>query len=545
MNPGSGPMDLGSGPMAMAVDPGAIAALRRARFRHRVAHLDFFEALYQAYIAALVAGVAVVALSGATGDRAVKGAELARVVAHGPAVVGLAAALGVAVALRSAGRGGPLALEAADVRHLLLAPVPRSAALRGPALHQLRFGAFAGGAVGAVVGLVAYRVLPGTPASWVASGAVVGALAVLAALGAGLTASGRRLPRLAANAAALVVLAWSAADLALGTVTSPLTFLGQGALWPLHVHLSALVGVAVALALGAAGMTQLGGLSIEAAERRAALVGQLRFAATTRDLRTVMVLRRQLSQERSRSRPWLPVARRPGRSLPLAIWKRGWQGLLRWPGRRLLRLAVLGAVAGAGMRLVWSGTTPLVVVATLALWVAALDAVEPLSQEVDRTDRLSSFPHAEGWILVRHLIVPAVVMVAVALIGLAVALAGGHVALTLAIGGATVVPAATAAVAGAAVSVARETSYESVSAIQPEITGVKILLRELLPPAIAFVGLVPVLVAHRAAVHHQLPVEAVINPALAALLAPLAVCAWLSRRPSRMAGPAPDRVGQR
>lgn len=531
--------------MTVAVDPGAIGALRRARFRHRLANIDFFEALYQAYLAAIVAGIAVIALSGVTGEQRIKGAELATLAQRGPALAGLAIAIGVAVALRSAGRGGPLALEAADVRHLLMAPVDRGAALRGPALQQLRFGLFAGGAVGAVAGLVAYRVLPGTPAAWVVAVAATGALGAVAALGAGLAASGRRLHPLVAVGLGLAVAGWSGADVGFSVRTSPFTFLGDLALWPLHVNLLALIGMAVAVGLAVLGVSQIRGLSLEAAERRAGLVGQLRFAATARDLRTVMVLRRQLSQERARRRPWIPLGRRPGRSVALAIWKRGWQGFLRWPGRRLVRLLVLGAVAGLSLREVWSGTTPLVIVAAVALWVAALDAVEPLSQEVDRTDRLASFPHPEGWVQVRHLIVPSVLMVVVTLVGLAVTLPFGHPALVAAIGGATVVPAALAAVGGAAVSVAREPEYVSTNVIQPELTGIKILFRELLPPAIAAVGVVPVLIAHRAALHHQLPVEAVINPALICLVAPLLAFGWLSRRPSRVAGPAPDRLGQR
>ena len=45
----------------------------------------------------------------------------------------------VAVGLRSGSRGGPLALERAEVRHVLLAPVDRTTALRAPAIRQLRF----------------------------------------------------------------------------------------------------------------------------------------------------------------------------------------------------------------------------------------------------------------------------------------------------------------------------------------------------------------------------------------------------------------------
>ena len=56
--------------------------------------------------------------------------------------------------LRLAGRGGPLALERPDVRHVLLSPVDRGVALRGPAWRQLRFLVGVGAAVGAVTGTV-------------------------------------------------------------------------------------------------------------------------------------------------------------------------------------------------------------------------------------------------------------------------------------------------------------------------------------------------------------------------------------------------------
>lgn len=524
----------------------AVQEIRRARRRRRLAKVDFFEALYRAYIAAIIAVIAVIALSGLTGDAAVAHGALGEVRAHGAAVVGAAAALGVAIALRSAGRGGPLALEAADVRHLLTAPVERRYVLRGPALQQLRFGAFAAGALGGVVGIVAYRRLPGTPVAWVAALAATGAVAALGALGAGQAASGRRLGRSWRLLATLAVLGWSAADLVLGTRTSPFTLLGELALWPLHVDPMALVGVALSLGLAGAGLVSVGGVSIEAAERRSELVGTLRFAATARDLRTVMVLRRQLAQERPRRRPWLPIARRPGRGAPaLAVWKRGWQGVLRWPARRLARLLVLGGIAGLAMRAMWAGTTPLLALGATAMWAAALDAVEPLSQELDHLDRLGSYPHAEGWVQVRHLLVPTVLMLGVAACGGAVASALGGGRLAWQLTGMTALPAAASAVAGAAVSVARGFADPSMEMMAPDLTGVRIVVRELIPPVIAGIGLLPVLAARSAARHHQLVLDAAVNPAVFCLAAPLAVAGWLSRRPQRLAGPAPERVGQR
>src|SRR5687767_13777617 len=115
-------------------------------------------------------------LSGVTGDERVGGNSLDRVERYGTTVVGLAGAVVVADGLRSGGRGGPLVIEAADVRHVLLSPVDRRLALRGPAYRQLRFAAFVGGAAGAVAGILAMRRLPGTPGFWVATGATAAAL---------------------------------------------------------------------------------------------------------------------------------------------------------------------------------------------------------------------------------------------------------------------------------------------------------------------------------------------------------------------------------
>ena len=83
-----------------------IGDLRRARRRQRVAALHWVDALYQVYVTALVAVVAVVFLSGFVGDGKVTGASLERVRDQGPAVLGLVAAVAVFVGLRSGSRGG-------------------------------------------------------------------------------------------------------------------------------------------------------------------------------------------------------------------------------------------------------------------------------------------------------------------------------------------------------------------------------------------------------------------------------------------------------
>ena len=448
---------------------------------------------------AIVGGVAVWLLSGVTGDHRVGPAALSRTGQHGAQVVGMVIGLAWAVGLRSGGRGGPLVVEAAEVRHVLLAPLDRSVTLRGPAVRQLRFAALAGGGVGAVGGLLAFRRLPGHAAAWVATGAGVGVLAAAGALGLALIVSGHRLGRWVANSLALAVAGWSVADLAVGEATSPATFLGQVALWPLRWRPTAFVGVAVALGAVAAGIGGVGGSSLESAERRATLVGQIRFAATLRDLRTVVVLRRQLSQELPRRGPWMRLPRWPAS----AGWRRGWHSLLRFPALRLARLVMLAAAAGAALAGAWAGTTPLVVAAGLALYVAALDAVEPIGQELDHPDRRDGYPRPAGTQYLSLLGPPLVLMAALGLVaaGVMAGLAGTGRAAEAAL--ADALPAGWCGLAGAAISVIQGPPplfSAAGSLMPPEIAGARAVVRLVWPPLVATVGVLPVLAARHPAV---------------------------------------------
>jgi hypothetical protein len=499
-------------------DQEVLKDLHKARKRRRTAEFDPFEALYRAYITGITLTVTVLVLSTVTGDTKLSAAQVADVRHHAAPFLGLAFALVLAVGLRSGGRGGPLVIEAADVRHVLLAPIDRTLALRGPAIRQLRFGALLGGGTGAIAGLLALRRLPGSPAAWVVCGAAAGVAVALAALGLAMVIAGLRLGRWIGGVLALGVLAWSAADAVTGTVTSPASLLGQVALWPLTFHPFDLVVLVLAAAAVAAGLAVVGGTALEASERRASLVGQIRFAATLQDIRTVIVLRRQLAQELPRQQPWLRLPRsipkswlvdkRPGRSAPrkrwLPAWRRGWHGILRWPALRFARVAVLGAGAGLALVGVWRGTTPLVVVAGLALYVAALDAVEPLAQEVDHPDRRDGFDLPAGRLHLRQLGAPALMMLLVAAVGLLAALAAtGGSTTTAQVGGILLVPAALAALGGAAVSVIKgpPPPLSPQQAIMPEAAGARAMGRLLWPPLIAVLGVLPVLVAHSAQKH--------------------------------------------
>jgi len=501
--------------------------LRRARRRHYLNQIDWLEALYRVYVAAIVGGVALALIAGALNDATATLKDVHDLADAGPAWVGLAVAIVVAAGLRSGGHGGPLAIEAPEVQYVLLSPLGRGTVLRGLAARQLRTAALAGAAAGLIVANFAFRRLPGSPAGWFATLGVVGALMTVLAPSSALLASGRRLRPRVVGLLALSVVAWSVADLALGVQTSPATMLGQLALLPIHSGaidvVGPAIGVAVALAAVALALTWVGGTSLEAAERRAGLTSQLRFAITVQDLRAVILLRRQLAAELPRSRPWLRLA--GGGAARRALWTRDWHSVLRWPIVRVARVVALGAVAGLALCAAWQGTTPLVVVAGAALFLAGLDAVEPLAQEIDHPTRVRLLPARASRLLRGHLVAPTVLLLAVVAIALGAALvAGASSSLALEIAVPMAVPTALLVSAAAAFST---TNDPFAHVLNPGITA----LLSGLPPAITVIGLsAPFLAARAVDEHGGSPVAAAISSELVVLLACLAVLSWLRRR---------------
>jgi hypothetical protein len=480
----------------LPVDHARIDDLRRARRRRRVAEIHWVDALYRVYVAAIVGTVAVVALAGSVGDAPLTARQVADVTRHGPALIGLLATLAVAIGLRSGSRGGPLAIEPGDVRHVLLAPVDRGRALRSPAWRQLRSSLFVAVLLGATIGRFADRRFPDqNPLEWILAGAVATAVIVGLSVGAALVASGRRLPRWAATALGLALLTWSAVDVAgVEIPASPGRSVGWIALAPLDLHPAAIAPIVVAVLLVVVGMAGVGGLSVEAAEARTALVGQIRFAATLQDVRTVLVLRRQLAADRPRDRPWLKLGR--GGRLLKPIGLRAWHGILRFPATRVIRVLLLAGAAGAALRGTWGGTAPLVVVAGLAMWLAGLDLVEPLAQEVDHPSRRELYRHPEGALYISLLMPSFVVAVLLGLVagGIAVLPGSGHV--PVGPGLISGVSVAVAGLAGAVLNViSGQPSHKSDLALMaPEVAGMGMVMKSALPLLIAVAGALPLLV---------------------------------------------------
>lgn len=475
----------------------SLAEWRRWRKRRRLADVDWIDAVYRAELTGLVCAFAFYGLAGVIGDGALSTSQMATFTADGTAWLGLAVGLVVAVGLRSGCRGGPLVLEQADVRHVLLSPVDRRRALLGPVLHQLRFLAFVAVAGGAAAGFLAAHRLTGSTAGWVASAIVFSVATTALAFGTALLASSRRLPSWLGTVLGVALVGVAAADVVGLVGWSPAAPWGRIGMWPVQPLWPGLVAIAVSVGVLVVGLLGVGRVSIESAERRSTLVGQLRFAATLQDVRTVIVLRRQLALELPRVRPWVRLPVRGTERRP--VWRRGLRGVLRWPAARVGRLVLLALVSGLALRGVWAGTTPLLALAGAALFLAGLDASEAMSQELDHPSLSGSTPVDPGGLRIRHLAVGGAVMVFVALVGAGAALlvdpGGGGLALALV----CAPPAAMGGVAGAAASLVSVPDPLEALLMPPEVTGAFQAFRVVRPLLLAIAGTLPVLAARAAA----------------------------------------------
>jgi hypothetical protein len=505
-----------------------VQEMRRTRRARRLGSLEWFEVAYRVYLAALVGGGVVLWLSGLVSDEPATAAQIAELRDHGPAVLGAGVALAVALGLRSGSDGGPVAIEPADVRHLLMAPVPRREVLTRPVVQRLRTTAFGGAIAGLVVGQLAARRLPGSGAAWAIGAASAAAATSAAFVAVAVLTHVLQVPRWLATGLAAAVLGAQAASIA-DVAPGPGDPIGSLALWALRRDPAALVAVAVIAVLALAAVLLAGRLRVEPLVRRGDLVSQLRFAVTMQDLRTVVLLRRQLRGEQPRPRPWVRLGRGAGRSAGGAIWQRDWRGLARYPLARVVRMAALSIAAGLAAVAVLRGTTPAIVGIGLALYLLGLDAVEPLSQEIDHPDHTDGVPIARGWVLAHHVAAPAVAMIPFAALGaLTVAVVGGDgwagpFALAL--------PVLWVGIAGAVISIVRDAPDPlrpvgpTAAAVPPEFAGFTSSIRLVYPLAVSTLAGVPVLVAREAPT-----AGTVLRMAVFALLVVAATVWWIRKR---------------
>jgi len=521
-----------TGDAAPVSPPATVTALRTARRRRELAGRDWGELAYRVYTTSLGALVAVVFLSGLVGDDRLDPVQAASFVDRLPAWIAVGVSVVLALAVRSGRRGGPVALERPDVAHLLLAPVSRSAVLRRPVSSLVIYGVGGAALVGGLAGSLVDQRLDGPAAPWVFSGAVTGATVAAGALGAALVAGGRRVPGRLLSVIAWLLVAWSVAAVATADVpASPLSLVGDLFVWPEVATPIAVVSVVIAVLLVVIGAAAIGGLSIESAMRRTALVGQLRFAVTQQDVRAVVLLRRQLASEHHRRRSWLPRLPR-GLADRAPVLARDLASVGRWPVRRVVRVLAAALVAAFAARGVWAGTTPLLLVAGGAAYVLGLDALEPLAQEIDHPTIADSLPVLRGRLALQHLVQPVIVTAVAGVIAAAVAVGVAPSAIGWQVAAVTLLVAVPTAVAGAAITVVSDQTVDAPDAglAQPEVAGPRLLFRLAWPPLVAVLGFVPLLVARAAVDGGRPPAMPELVVAVPFVLLAAAVAGWVRFR---------------
>lgn len=553
-----------------ANDRTTIRALRRVRRDRRLGTIEWFDVAYRVYLFALGGTALVVWASDYLGG-VVTELRKAELLAVGPGVAGMAVAIAVAIGLRHGAEGGPVALEPGDVRHLLLAPVSRRSVLTQPVAQRMRSVAFMLALPLAIIGQLVGRDTVGSRAAWAAASALFGALVGLSYVAIAVLAHGVRLSRPIASMVGAVLFAWQLftcvatwrafhgdADVGALAQAGPFDLVGNVAMWGVDQRLIDVLGVAAVLTATLLALSGAGRLRIEPLERRGDLVSQLRFAATVQDIRTVVLLRRQLSADGVRPTAWFARQRRrprvsavpttrPHRKHDVSISsslvvRRGLSSFRRFSAARLTRVVGLAAFGGFAVHAALEWSSLAYIALTVAALLIGLELTEPLGQEVDRPDRTDGLPVDRSELYSLLLVAPAIASIPVAIIGAAVVTtlhperAGAAFALS--------VPVVLAGSIGSVVTTVRDaprpTFVRNTNLVGaertadnpftlPEFAGVSTVINGLVPLMLSALCIVPVVALDAS------PSVGVCLRAVAGVALCLAVLVWWVRRRDRWA----------
>jgi hypothetical protein len=187
------------------------------------------------------------------------------------------------------------------------------------------------------------------------------------------------------------------------------------------------------------------------------------------------------------------------------------------------------------MVVAWNGTTPGIVVAGLLLFVLGLDAVEPLSQEIDQPDRTDALPVERGLLMTKHLVVPALLTIPFLIVGVLTAFIMEPQASTLVYATLIGIPALLGGIAGAslnAVQGAPDPAGGATSglALPPEVSGMTTVVRAVFPPAITVVTCAPVLALRWSLDNNASPIVNTIRAVLGVAILLVLVAGWVRQR---------------
>jgi transposase len=318
-----------------------VRSLRRRRLQRRVGRKGWLRTAEDVYTYGLTGALVIVGLSGLVGTELISEEARAQVEMRGPGIGGVAIALVAYAAVVAGSRGGPLRIEEADVVHVFMAPVSRNAVFRYFAQLHLLYRSALGAIAGSIVGLmVAQRLGSGF---WVLSLMTGGAFLTIVYSCVAMVSAGRRWST-GARLWMVPVAAWSLGDAINGAVTSPLSSVGRLSVSPSPSGVTFIAVGLFVVGLAWVALSVVPGTSLERGAHRASLTRALTFSVSVLDIRTALFLRRLLADESPRHHPWVTLD--PGQGRPLAVWKRDWAGISRWPLATVRRWLLWAVVAG-------------------------------------------------------------------------------------------------------------------------------------------------------------------------------------------------------
>jgi hypothetical protein len=153
-----------------------------------------------------------------------------------------------------------------------------------------------------------------------------------------------------------------------------------------------------------------------------------------------------------------------------------------------------GLAGGSGLAAValLRGTTPAFVAMGVLLFLLGLEAIEPLSQEIDHSGLTDALPVTRGWLHVQVLVASAGLLVPFAALGAAVVAVVEPTAAVAAF--ALALPVAFLGMTGAVVSAVRDAPNPVAAEspfVPPEFAGFGNAMRVLVPVAISTLGALP------------------------------------------------------
>ena len=513
--------------MSSATDERAVLReLSRARRSHFIEHHDLLTVIVKGYFAAIVAAIVLDIASNSSKFLTLSRGGVAFLVGHGGQWAGALVALALFVGVMSGTRGGPVAIHRGELRLLLLAPINREKFLSRKAIRALEHFAFVGIATGIAAGIAVHSIAQKSALLPVFSLAIFGLILALA-YGAGATgALGLHLNKVSGYLIGALLLGLEVVSIYLSLSSNPFAISGTVAILWLVKSSSWPVVLFIWAALAAVGSQIAGRADAERVERHSELVSRLRFALSSRDVRSVILLSRALAEDGYRAR-----------SSSIRLWSlnsnpsssgylRSASNLAHWSPRRYLRLTLL---LGASTWLIakgWAGAPALYLFAIPLVFAYGLEFSDTLAVIEEKPDLFANYAVDDGWLLTRVLVVPMVVSVAVSLLSAVIVaqVVGGIPILVLL---SVSFSLAISSVIGGAVAAVRSGSPPGIGSILSPETQAFGFFVELIPIFVANAWLLPAVNSRIAFLAHRPPEADAMSGAFFSLVIPLAAWAWI------------------